>query len=107
MTSAFTAIMYKLLLWFISFTALFGATIPGPGTDAPIVVNDDANMTVVLWGDPQLSDYDATRHQYTKNAALDVANAQGTIDALVIAGDIAENGKGAEYQLVLDYLSAA
>ena len=29
MTSAFTAIMYKLLLWFISFTALFGATLPG------------------------------------------------------------------------------
>lgn len=105
MTSAFTAIMYKLLLWFISFTALFGATIPGPSTDDLIKVNEDAAMTAVLWGDPQLSDYMADRHQYTKNASIDLANAEGTFDALVIAGDIAENGKGAEYQLVLDYLS--
>ncbi len=107
MSSVFTAFMYQLLLWFISFTTLFGATIPGPSVDEPIVVNDEANMTVVLWGDPQLSDYDAKRHQYTRNAALDLANANGTFDALVIAGDIAENGKGAEYQLVLDYLAAA
>lgn len=106
MSSAFTAIMYKLLVWFISFTSLFGV-LDAPSTDDPIVVKDDANMTVVLWGDPQLSDYDATRHQYTKNAAIDLSNAEGTFDALVIAGDIAENGKGAEYQLVLDYLSVA
>ena len=107
MSSIFTAFMYKLLVMFISFTALFGATLPTPSTETPIVVNDEAKMTVVLWGDPQLSDYDAKRHQYTKNAALDLANAEGTFDALVIAGDIAENGKGAEYQLVLEYLAAA
>ena len=107
MSSLFTAFWYKLLTWFIAFTALFGATLPGPSTDEPIKVNEAAEMTVVLWGDPQLSDYDATRHQYTKNAALDLANSEGTFDALVIAGDIAENGKGAEYQLVLEYLAAA
>ena len=107
MSSIFTAFMYKLLVMFISFTALFGATLPTPSTETPIIVNDEAKMTVVLWGDPQLSDYDAKRHQYTKNAALDLANAEGTFDALVVAGDIAENGKGAEYQLVLEYLAAA
>lgn len=106
-TTTITAFFYKLLLWFISFTALFGATLPTPSTDSVIKVNDDAEMTVVLWGDPQLSDYDAKRHQYTKNAALDLANAEGTFDALVVAGDIAENGKATEYQLVLEYLSAA
>lgn len=107
MTSAFTAFMYKLLLWFISFTSLFGGVLAAPSTDDPIVVNDDANMTVVLWGDPQVSDYMADRHQYTKNASIDLSNAQGTFDALVVAGDIAENGKGAEYQLTLDYLEVA
>ncbi len=102
-----TAFMYKLLLWFISFTALFGATLPAPSTDEPIKVNEDAAMTVVLWGDTQLSDYDAKRHLYSKNAAIDLSNADGTFDALVIAGDVTENGKGAEYQLLLDYLSVA
>ncbi len=107
MSSAFTAFMYKLLLWFISFASLFGGTLPAPSTDDVIKVNEDANMSVVLWGDPQVSDYMADRHQYTKNASLDLANSDGVFDALVIAGDIAENGKGAEYQLVLDYLSVA
>ena len=107
MSSVFTAFMYKLLTMFISFTMLFGAGIPEPGTDEPIKVNEAAEMSVVLWGDPQLADYMADRHQYTKNAALDLANTEGTFDALVLAGDIAENGKGAEYQLVLDYLSVA
>lgn len=107
MSSVITAFWYKLLTWFIAFTALFGATLPAPSTDEPIKVNEDAEMTVVLWGDPQLSDYDAKRHQYTKNAAIDLSNAEGTFDALVMAGDIAENGKGSEYQLVLNYLAAA
>ncbi len=107
MSSVFTAFMYKLLVWFISFCSLFGGVLDVPATDDPIIVNEDAQMTAVLWGDPQLADYMADRHQYTKNAALDLANAQGTFDALVIAGDIAENGKGAEYQLVLEYLAAA
>ena len=105
--TSITAIMYKLLLWFISFTALFGATLPAPSTDEPIKVNEEANMTVVLWGDTQLSDYDAKRHQYSKNAAIDLKYAEGEFDALVIAGDVTENGKGAEYQLLLDYLSVA
>lgn len=105
MSSIFTGFMYKLLLLFISFASLFGGVLDAPSTDTVIKVNEDANMTAVLWGDPQISDYMADRHQFTKNAALDLANAEGTFDALVLAGDIAENGKGAEYQLVLDYLS--
>lgn len=106
MSSIFTAFMYKLLVMFISFTSMFGV-VAAPSTETPIVPDENANMTVVLWGDPQVADYMADRHQYTKNAALDLANAQGTFDALVVAGDIAENGKGAEYQLVLDYLAVA
>ncbi|MBQ9946597.1 MAG: metallophosphoesterase [Clostridia bacterium] len=109
MTSIFTAFMYKLLIMFISFASLFGGVLAAPSTDDPINVLDAENvkMTAVLWGDPQLSDYMADRHQYTKNAALDIANAEADLDVLVMAGDIAENGKGAEYQLVLDYLSVA
>ncbi|MBO5396661.1 MAG: metallophosphoesterase [Clostridia bacterium] len=107
MSSVFTAFMYKLLTMFISFTMLFGAGIPEPGTDDPIKVNENAEMSVVLWGDTQLSDYDAKRHQYSKNSAIDLSNADGNFDALVVAGDVTENGKGAEYQLLLDYLAVA
>ncbi len=108
MSSIFTAFMYKLLVLFISFTSLFGV-ISGPSTDDPIKSLDAENvkMTAVLWGDPQVADYMADRHQFTKNAAIDIANSEETIDALVIAGDVTENGKGAEYQLVLDYLAVA
>lgn len=107
MSSIFTAFMYKLLLAFISFATLFGGVLAEPATDDPIKSLDAENvkMTAVLWGDPQVSDYMADRHQYTKNAAIDVANSEEDLDVLVMAGDIAENGKGAEYQLVLDYLS--
>lgn len=106
MSSIFTAFMYKLLVLFISFTSIFGTVAP-PSTDDTIKSLDaeDVKMTAVLWGDPQVADYMADRHQYFKNAALDVANSQENIDALVMVGDIAENGKGSEYQLVLDYLS--
>lgn len=107
MSSVFTAFMYKLLTMFISFTMLFGAGIPEPGTDDLIKVNEEAKMTAVLWGDTQLSDYDAKRHQYSKNALIDLSNAEGNLDALVVAGDVTENGKGAEYQLLLEYLSVA
>ena len=77
MSSVFTAFMYKLLTMFISFTMLFGAGIPEPGTDDPIKVNEAAEMSVVLWGDTQLSDYDAKRHQYSRNSAIDLSNADG------------------------------
>lgn len=109
MSSVFTAFMYKLLLAFISFTTLFGGVIAPPATDDPIksLDADNVKLTVALWGDPQLSDYKADRHQYTKNASLDLANASEQIDALVMVGDITENGKGAEYQLILDYIAVA
>lgn len=109
MSSIFTAFMYKLLLAFISFATLFGGVLAEPATDDPIKSLDAENvkMTAVLWGDTQLSDYDAKRHQYSKNASIDLSNASENIDALVVAGDIAENGKGAEYQLLLDYFSVA
>lgn len=106
MSSMLTAFMYKLLVLFISFTSLFSTVAP-PATDDAIksLDADEVKMSAVLWGDPQVADYMADRHQYFKNAAIDVSNSDETLDALVMVGDIAENGKGAEYQLVLDYLS--
>lgn len=106
MTTVFANIMYKILVFFMSITAMFG-TISAPSTDDPIKSADSENvrMTAVYWGDSQVSDYMHSRQQNVMAACLDVAGAQERIDALLIDGDIAENGKAAEYRLVLDDLA--
>ena len=106
MNSIFTALSYKALTLFLSFVALF-MTVEAPATDDAIVFEDDVLMSAVLWGDTQIADYKPGRYFCLKNAVTDLANSESNIDALVIAGDIAENGKNAEYKLVLDCLALA
>lgn len=95
--------MYKLLLIFMSIASVFGS-LSAPSAEDPILSAEPENvqLQVVYWGDPQISDYMPARQQNVKNACLDVAGAGDKIDAVVIAGDMAENGKPAEYKLLLD-----
>lgn len=105
MTSLFTELMYKMLLLFMSFSLLFGGA-KVPSEDDPIrSLSQDVRLTAVLWGDPQISDYMPARQKNTEAACKDAANADERIDALVIAGDLAENGKPAEYKLLTDDLA--
>lgn len=107
MYTFFTELTYKLLAFLMSLSVL-GCGISSPSTADPITVLDpeNARLTAVYWGDSQISDFMPERHKNLLAAAEDVNNASCRIDALIIAGDITENGKAAEYKLVLDDLGA-
>lgn len=90
----------------MSLSMMFGS-VQVPSADNAIASRDAENvkMTAVLWGDSQISDYMPARQKSFGAACEDVANAAERIDALAIVGDIAENGKKAEYRLVFDDLA--
>ncbi len=105
MNTLFARLMYKLLVLFTSFSVLTCGGIT-PCTDDPIksLDSDSVRLTAVYWGDTQVSDYMPERQKNVLAACEDLNNASQRTDALIIAGDIAENGKAAEYMLVLDDL---
>lgn len=104
----FSKIACKMLAIFISIVYAFNPYVP-PSTADKIEGCDKngANMTFVAWADSQFSNYMAKRFQFFDAACEDVANAGSGVDALVIAGDIAENGLLCEYQYVTDHLKNA
>ncbi len=108
MVNFLTQLGYKMLVAFISLVYSFTAYVAPPTTD-PIQGNADtgANMTVVAWADPQLSNYMAKRFQPFDAACEDLSNANDGVDALLIAGDIAENGLACEYEYITQKLSNA
>lgn len=82
----------------------------GPSNDDPIQTGKDtgAELTVVAWADMQVSNYLVERARYFDAACEDIAyNVDGTVDAVLMAGDIAENGLRCEYQYVADKLKSA
>ena len=67
----------------------------GPSNEDPILTNEKtgAKLTAVMWADPQFSNYLVERTRYFDAACEDVTyNIDGKVDAIVNAGDIAENG---------------
>ena len=108
MVEFFTMLGYRMLTAFISLVYAFTAYVAPPTTD-PIQGNADngANMTVVAWADPQFSNYMAKRYQPFDAACEDLANAGEGVDALLVAGDIAENGLACEYEYIAEKLSKA
>ena len=108
MVNFLTQIGYKLLTLFVSIVYSFTAYV-APATNDPIQGKKDtgAKMTVVAWADPQLSNYMAKRFQPFDAACEDLANANDGVDALLIAGDIAENGLACEYEYITEKLSGA
>ncbi|MBQ8228994.1 MAG: metallophosphoesterase [Clostridia bacterium] len=99
-------VTYKLLAVLMSLFYSFNAFV-SPATTDPIkaVDEDNVKMTFAAWADPQISNYLIQREQYVRGGAEDLANAETPIDALVLAGDITENGLYAEYQFVYDRIS--
>ena len=107
MYSTVTNIFYKILVLLLSLTVGCAGGSVYPSQDNIIKAQDEESckMTAVLWADTQISDYLLSRDEYMKAACRDIAATDGSIDALVLAGDIAENGKGSEYRVVLDNLN--
>ena len=107
-TTLFSKFACRLLAVFISIVYAFTPYVP-PVTSDPIQGCDDngANLTFAAWADPQISNYMAKRYQYFDAACEDAAGIESGVDALVIAGDICENGLLCEYQYVTDHLKNA
>lgn len=108
MAEFFTMVGYKMLVAFISLVYTFTAYVAPPVND-PIQGCEDngANMTVVAWADPQFSNYMSKRFQPFDAACEDLSNAGEGVDALLIAGDIAENGLACEYEYISEKLATA
>ncbi|MGN0636292.1 MAG: metallophosphoesterase family protein [Acutalibacteraceae bacterium] len=80
------------------------AQIPVPATDDPILLDENAELNLVLWGDPQVSFLSPLRSMYIAAACRDLGNAVGTADALILLGDITEYGMECEFRTVKDLL---
>ncbi len=80
-----------------------------PSTDAPIQALDEnaVQLTFAAWGDSQISNYMPAREPELRAAAEDLSNANTNVDALLVVGDIAENGLDCEYDVVSDHFKTA
>jgi 3',5'-cyclic AMP phosphodiesterase CpdA len=105
-TALFTKIGYKLMTLLIAiFFSLNGYV--GPASNQPIQNSADTSskLTFAAWADPQVSNYIVKRTPYFDAACEDLSKNASGIDALLIAGDIAENGLNCEYQYISEKLS--
>ena len=75
-----------------------------PAGTAPIRPSANSRMTFVAWADPQVSNYILKRDPYFIAACRDVAAAKCRFDALLVAGDIVENGLECEWAHVQENL---
>ncbi|HHU84982.1 MAG TPA: hypothetical protein GXZ23_07450 [Clostridiales bacterium] len=98
-------IAYRILALLLSLWATWGigVTTP-PSTEDPIVLDKTSELNFILWADPQIANYKLARAQNTDLACQDVVNSGNYYDAVVVAGDITENGLQAEYTCVGTYL---
>ncbi len=79
-----------------------------PATSDPIDnLSSDVKLTAVVWADPQISNYILERHPVFRAASEDIANSSVELDAMILAGDMAENGLQCEFDEVYNFISAA
>ncbi|MCR5522013.1 MAG: metallophosphoesterase [Clostridia bacterium] len=78
--------------------------IPTPDASSPIVPDPEAELTLVAWGDPQISSLSPLRSARLSAACRDIANINGKIDALMLLGDITEYGRECEYRMAADII---
>ncbi len=76
-----------------------------PGSTSLSFFDKNAELTFAVWGDPQVSNYMFAREASFRSAADDVKNYPQPLDALIIAGDVSENGFKCEYRMVSDILN--
>ncbi len=94
---------YRLLALVMSlFYSVNGYTAPVTTDVIKAADEESVKMSFAAWGDTQVSNYLFGREPYIRAAGEDLKNAETPVDALVIAGDITENGLYAEYQFVYD-----
>lgn len=93
------ALCLSIMYYFTPFIA--------PKENDPIKISDpdNAKLVFVATADPQISNYMLKRDRYFRAMCEDIGNAECNIDAVLMAGDIAENGLSCEYNRVSQLLS--
>ena len=71
-----------------------------PDAETPIEIDPEAKLTFAVWGDPQIASWSALRSARVEAACADLANCPQPLDALILAGDLTENGKPEEFQML-------
>ncbi|HZK38534.1 MAG TPA: metallophosphoesterase [Clostridia bacterium] len=96
---------YKILAFIFTVIGVLGIY-AAPSTEDPITALDEpaVQLSFAAWADTHLGTYNFSREPAFKNAVTDIANATTTPDALIIAGDLTENGLAEEYVLFYDNL---
>ena len=105
--NVFSKIIFKILSFILSaYISLFAPIVP-PSTEEPIkpVNENEVKLVFAALADPQVSNYLLSRYPVFCEAMEDLHNAQYPLDAVLVAGDIVENGMEEEFQLVYDGLS--
>lgn len=98
--------MFSKLSLKMMYSALSKCKVPTPDTNNPIEIDEDALLTFVAWGDPQVSVLSPLRSARLSAACKDIENVKGKLDAILLLGDITEYGKKCEYQMVSDILNS-
>lgn len=95
----------KLFSIFFAMSVSVSGPIAPPSTENPIKPEDADNVKLVFaaFGDTQISNYMFDRYAVF-GAAMEDLHASERMDAVIVAGDVAENGLAEEYQLVYDGL---
>ncbi len=96
-------VLYKILSLIVSLVLLV-SPVAAPSNADPIRPEKDVRLAAALWSDTHASDYLYSRDRSVKASVLDLKNAEG-LDALIIDGDLTENGKLSEYRLLADELA--
>ena len=96
----------KLFSVFFAMSVSVSGTIAPPSTENTIKPIDEDNVKLVFaaFGDTQISNYMFDRYQ-SFSASMEDLHASERMDAVIVAGDVAENGLAEEYQLVYEGLS--
>lgn len=97
----------KILAFCMSIFYMVTPYVAPSDKDAIDNLDKDVKLTAAMWADPQVSNYLLERMPIIKGAGEDLANSSVDIDALVIAGDIAENGLQCEFDTVYDCVKDA
>ena len=100
--SHFSNAIFQLISWIMSLLMSFGAVATPTTNDVIKQINDDANLKMVITGDPQICNYNPSREVNFLGFCQDILNAQTELDAFVVAGDIAENGFQDEFDRVYE-----
>ena len=71
-----------------------------PSAGTPIEADPQAKLTFAVWGDPQIAAWSPLRAARLYSACEDIARMSRPLDALILAGDLTDNGQAAEFKML-------